>query len=86
MSDGAERGRQMTFAAYTDQILSRAGVPARRERSPILTIARRRTSLETCSCGKLVGSTVRPSAGAVLSRLDENTHHGMDGESFCQAA
>ena len=45
---GAERGRQMTSVACTDRILSRAGVRARRERSPIFCAGG--TSLETCSC------------------------------------
>ena len=48
---GAERGRQMTSMACTVRILSRAGVRARRERSPIFCAGG--TSLETCSCVNL---------------------------------
>ena len=59
--------------AYTDRILSRAGVRARRERSPILCAGG--TSLETCSCGKLLCSTVRPSVGAVTQTSDRRTRH-----------
>ena len=48
---GAERGRQKTSVACTVRILSRAGVRARREGSPILCAGR--TSLENCSCENL---------------------------------
>ena len=48
---GGERGRQKTSVAYTDRVLSRAGVRARRERSPIFCAGG--TSLETCSCVNL---------------------------------
>ena len=48
---------QKTSVAYTDRILSRAGVRARRERSPIFCAGG--TSLETCSSDlrKLVGDS-----------------------------
>ena len=68
-SDGAERGRQMTSVAYTDRILSRAGVRARREKSPILCAGGRRS--RPCSCGKLVGNSVRLSIGARVTQTRE---------------
>ena len=72
----------MTSVAYMDRILSRAGVRARRKRSPIFSAGG--TSLETCSCRNF-GSTVRPSVGAVLKASDRGNARTSAGIATVKA-
>ena len=64
----------MTSVAYTDRILSRAGVRARRERSPIFCAGG--TSLDRdLLLRKLLGTRSPPSVGAVLRAIRYDTCH-----------
>ena len=75
---GAERGRQKTSVAYTDRILSRAGVRARRERSPILCSGGAPANVaRALLLRNLAGTRSRPSVGAVTQTSDRHTRHSV---------